>query len=427
MSQYLLSEFRSISSNPGIYLFLDKKNNVLYIGKAKNLKKRVGSYFIKNVSLGPKTQKLVSSIHKIRTIDTLSEIEAFLLEANYIKKFSPKYNSRLTDGKAFPLVKITIKDKYPKILITRRTDDPSAIYFGPYPNAFSMRLVLRTIRKIFPFQSVTNHPSKNCLYYHIGICPCPYVNDSEELRKEYLKSINHIIDFLNGKIKKVINDLKRDRDKASNDLEFERANSIQEKIDAIIISTDPATRLFEKNIDPNLEKDKAFKSINKLLSEFRNHNIPIKDLRRIECYDISNISGQFATGSMAVFANGEKNTSLYRKFKIRFNSKPDDFAMLKEMVARRLTHKEWQIPSLIVVDGGKGQVSVIAKLLKDLKLNIPLIGLAKREEEIVTSNLNLVKISKNSPALHLLMRIRDEAHRFALSYHRKLRLKNLTL
>lgn len=253
------------------------------------------------------------------------------------------------------------------------------------------------------------------------------MNDSEELRKEYLKSINHIIDFLNGKIKKVINDLKRDRDKASNDLEFERANSIQEKIDAIIISTDPATRLFEKNIDPNLEKDKAFKSINKLLSEFRNHNIPIKDLRRIECYDISNISGQFATGSMAVFANGEKNTSLYRKFKIRFNSKPDDFAMLKEMVARRLTHKEWQIPSLIVVDGGKGQVSVIAKLLKDLKLNIPLIGLAKREEEIVTSNLNLVKISKNSPALHLLMRIRDEAHRFALSYHRKLRLKNLTL
>lgn len=353
-------------------------------------------------------------------------MEAFLLEARYIKKFSPKYNSRLIDGKSYPFIKISINDKYPKILITRKADDPTSIYFGPYPNAKAIKLVLRTLRRIFPFQSIVNHPKRVCFYYHIGTCPCPDVNDSEKLRNEYRKNIYHIIDFLNGKIKKVLNDLKRERNKASKSLEFEKAENLQKKIEAIIISTDPATRLFEKEIDPNLEKDKILKSVNLLIKELRNSNIPINNLKRMECYDISNISGQFATGSMVVFIDGKSDTSLYRKFKIKLNErKPNDLAMLKEVILRRLTHKEWLMPSLIVVDGGKGQVSTVAKIFKTMNLNIPIIGLAKRKETIITQKLNEIRLAHDSPALHLLMRIRNEAHRFAVSYHKKLRLKSL--
>jgi len=398
----------------------------LYVGKAKNLKRRISSYFLKHENLGLKTKSLLSKLSKIETIQTDSEIEALLLEAKYIKKFSPRYNSRLTDGKSYPLIKITVEDIYPKVLITRRTEDSSSLYFGPYPNAKAMRLVLRTLRKLFPFQSVINHPPKLCFYNHLGLCPCPYINDSLNLRKEYQRNIRHIIDFLNGKIKKIIKDLEKERNKLSDNLQFEKAKNIQEKIDSIITLTTPATRLFETNIDPNLEDDKISKSVNLLLGELKKLNVLVKDLKRIECYDVSNISGKFAVASMVVFKNGEKDLSSYRRFKIKFDEgKPNDFAMLKEAISRRFTHKKWQKPSLIVLDGGKGQVSVISKLFKFLKIDIPLIGLAKKEETIVLQNLKEINLRKDSPALYLLMRIRDEAHRFALSYHRKLYLKNL--
>ncbi|MEK7559598.1 MAG: GIY-YIG nuclease family protein, partial [Patescibacteria group bacterium] len=165
-------------SNPGIYLFLNEKSEVIYVGKAKNLKKRVSSYFINKKDLGEKTRLLVGKIQKIGVIKARSEIEALLLEASSIKKFNPVYNSKLTDGKAYPLIRITIKDNYPKVLISRRQDDEKSIYFGPYPNSGAMKMVLKIIRRIFPFQAVLNHPKRICLYYHLGLCPCPPVFDS---------------------------------------------------------------------------------------------------------------------------------------------------------------------------------------------------------------------------------------------------------
>lgn len=427
--QVLLSQQQSLPTKPGIYLFLDEKDKILYVGKAKNLKKRVASYFAKYVMLGPKTQALVSKVKKVKTIIAKSEIEALLLEANLIKKYKPKYNIRLTDGKNYPLIRITAKDKYPKILIARHASDLRSIYFGPFPNSAAMKLVLRIIRKIFPYQSVPNHTKRICLYYHLGLCPCPPVFDSVELRKEYKKTIRHITDFLNGNTKKIIRDLTKERNLLSINENFEKANIIQSKITAIELITGPFYKTVDLDINPNFSEDLREKERSELIAILNQNSVNVTNLLRIECFDISNISGTNATGSMVVFINGEKDSSQYRRFKIKnlpnLPNLPNDFAMMQQVLQRRMKHTEWPYPDLIIVDGGKGQVSSGLKALKEVNKNIPLIGLAKREEIIVTSDFEEIKLPKYSEALKLIMRIRDEAHRFAVTYHRKLRSKSI--
>lgn len=422
-----LSDYQSLPTKPGIYLFLDERSNILYVGKAKNLKKRVNSYFAKYVVLGPKTQTLVSKINKIKTLVVNSEIEAFLLEANYIKKYKPKYNVKLTDDKAYPLIRITIKESYPKILIARKANDRNSIYFGPFPNGSNaLRTTLRSIRRIFPYQGESNHAKKTCLYYYLHLCPCPPVFDSTMFKKEYKKTVKHIINFLNGSTSKVIRDLKKERDILSINENFEKASEIQKKIKAIELITGPfyKSELYS-NVDPNLKEDQLCSQLSSLRYLFSQNGIYVKKLERIECYDISNTSGTNTTGSMVVFTNGEKDSNWYRRFKIRKNDGQNDFAMIEEILQRRIRHSEWPYPDLIIVDGGKGQVSSGLKVLKQMGKNIPLIGLAKREETIITSSFKQISLSKNSNALKLIMRIRDEAHRFAIIYHRKLRSKRM--
>lgn len=323
------------------------------------------------------------------------------------------------DGKAYPRIRITIKDIYPKVLVARRIDDEKSLYFGPFPSTSSMRLVLRTIRRIFPFQSVANHSNRLCLYNHLGLCPCPEVVGD----KEYKKNIYHIVTFLKGKTKKVISSLEKERDILSKREEFEKAEDLQRKINAINYVTSPAYENFDHRINPNLDDDVRSKELFELKTSLLKYNVRIKSLKKIECFDISNILGTNATGSMVVFINGEKDKSSYRRFRIKYVKTPNDFAMMKEVLQRRIVHSEWSYPDLIIVDGGKGQVSSAATALRDKKLNIPLIGLAKREEIIITSDFKEIKLPKNSEALKLIMRIRDEAHRFAISYHKKLRSK----
>jgi excinuclease ABC subunit C len=410
---------------PGIYLFSNEKGKILYVGKAKNLKKRVSSYFLKNIALGTKTAILVSQTAKIQTIITNSEIEAFLLENSYIKKYKPKYNIKLTDDKAYPMVRITIKDEFPKVLLVRRPDDKNSIYFGPFPNASNaLRMVLKSMRKIFPYQSAPNHGKRICLYYHLGLCPCPAVFASPELRLEYRKNIKHIVDFLNGKTKKIIRDLRRERDALSKNEDFERANLLQNKINAIeLITGQPYRKELDIYVNPNLASDLREKEIQELINILNQNKAGVKSLQRIECFDISNISGTNSTGSMVTFVNGEKDGNWYRRFKIKKLNSPNDFGMMKEVLERRLAHNGWPYPNLIIVDGGKGQVSTAVNVLGNLKLKIPVIGIAKKEETIVTSDLKEISLPKNSDALKLIMRIRDEAHRFAITYHRKLRSK----
>lgn len=412
--------FGKLPQNPGIYLFKDQAGKIIYIGKAKNLKKRVSSYFLRTKDLGEKTRALIEKIKSIETISTTSEIESYLLEANLIKKHLPYYNIRLADDKFYPYVRIT-RDKYPKVLITRSKKDKKSDYFGPYPNASSLKLLLKTIRRIFPFQSVINHDKKVCLYNHLGLCPCPYVFDSKEMRIEYSKNIRRIKAFLNGKIKDVRQELEKERDEYTLHENFEKAAKIQRKIGIIELVTKPVSRPEEYDENPNLRRDILSSQTKALEEALIANGVEVARLDRIECFDISNTSGKDSTGSMIVFTNGDKDTSSYRRFKIKLTYPgPNDFLMMQEVLRRRLKN-DWPLPGLFVVDGGKGQVSSASKILKEMGLMIPLIGLAKREETIITEDLRQVSLPRNSEALKLLMRIRDEAHRFAITYHRKLR------
>lgn len=393
------------------------------MGKAINLRRRVSSYFSGSVDLGEKTRALASKIDTIRYIPVSSEIESLLLEANYIKKYIPPYNVRFTDGKAYPMIQITVKNKFPSVLYARKATDPQSLYFGPYPNVGAMRLVVRTIRRIFPFQSVANHPNKVCLYFHLGLCLCPSV--FLENAKEYKKNIHHVIEFLNGKSKRVIRDLEKDRDVLSKQEQFEKARGVQKKIDAMKAVTAPSYKPFEYEINPNLTSDLRQDELHQLKHILNENNVPVSYLERIECYDVSNIQGHSVTASMVVFTNGEKDSSQYRKFRIRTLTEgiPNDFAAMEEVLTRRLQHSEWKTPSLIIVDGGKGQISAALKAFKKYNATIPLVGLAKREETIITPDFKEIRLPIHSIALHLIQRIRDEAHRFAITYHRKLRQK----
>ncbi len=445
---YLKSTYKKLPEKAGVYIYSDKDSNILYVGKANNLKSRVSSYFLNNSLLGEKTRLLVSQIEKIKITIVESELEALLLEAFYIKKYKPKYNIRLNDDKSYVQIGISIKDKYPVVQLARRGQDKNSIYFGPYPNSSAVKLVLKTIRKVFPFVSAPNHPKRICLYNHLGLCPCPPIFDSIELKTQYRKNINGIIRILEGQSQKVLKELEKQRKIQSENENYEEANEINKKISALKIITEPHHLPFEYHVNPNLRTDIREQEMRELMQVLNAHDLDLKNVNRIECYDISNIQGTRAVGSMVVFTNGEKDSSQYRKFKIKIDGKPNDFAMMEEVIKRRIGHiADWGLPDLIIVDGGKGQVTSGLKALFESKVRIPLIGLAKREETIIipqgewgmgngesmNTTLHLllhaspfteVSLPRNSKALHLIMRIRDEAHRFAITYHRLLRSKN---
>ncbi|MGH7245478.1 MAG: hypothetical protein ACREGI_00925 [Candidatus Levyibacteriota bacterium] len=389
------------------------------MGKAKSLKDRVSSYFTSKDLYG-KTKLLVEQIYRIKIVVVQSELESLILEANLIKKYIPKYNIRLRDGKEYPLIRIT-GGEFPAVLTARREEDPASTYFGPFPNATAMREVLRYLRRIFPYQSVLNHQKKICLYHHLGLCPCASAIATLDAKKEYKKTIRHIKEFLRGKTKKVLDFLEKDRNSESKKEHFENANILQQQIDKINIITHPFHKPFEYETNPNLTQDLREIEMEELRIILGQHNVYVSSLKRIECYDISNTQGTNATGSMVVFTNGEKDGANYRKFKIIQKKGPNDFAMMAEVFARRLKHTEWQYPDLFIVDGGKGQISSAKKVLDANSITIPLVGLAKRNEIIITSDFREIRLPKKNHALQLVMRIRNEAHRFAITYHKKIR------
>lgn len=403
-------------------MFLDDNGKIIYVGKAQNIRKRVSSYFLSK-DLGPKTSVLVSKIKTIKTIPVESEMEAFLLEAYLIKKHDPKYNSRLTDGKSYPYVFVNMEANYPSIQIVRRPAGLKNI-FGPFPNAGDLRYVLKLIRKAFPYQSVTNHPKKKCLYNHLGLCPCPPLLNNTELKK-YKNNMKHVVKFLKGDSRGVLKDLENERDEESGKENFEEAMEIQRRIEKIKSITSGFIHPFNYDLNPNLKEDLAERNTHELASLLKENGIQTDDLKRIECFDISNISGEYSVGSMVVFTNGEKDGSSYRRFKIKNPPKvvPNDFAMMSEVLERRLKREDWPQPSLIIIDGGKGQVSAVKKILLKLNKKILIIGLAKREETIITQNLTEIKVPRGTGAFRLITAIRDEAHRFAITYHKKLRSK----
>ena len=417
---------------PGIYIYKDSQGRVLYVGKAVDLYHRVTSYF----SGRPDSLKTATLVEKIAVVETIvveSELEALILEANLIKKYLPIFNIRLTDDKDYLYIAIT-KEDFPKVITARKKDTVKVKkYFGPFPSSRTVKLTLKQLRKVFPWCSnppktarqpgvVNKLPTpgwkaKACFYYHLGLCSGACIGKIS--KEDYNKTINRFAKFLDGKKEEVLNELTQDMDKYSKNLQFEQAAQVKKTIAGIEYLLQP-NRVASYLENPNFLEDQNKLALQQLQKDLNLPKLPA----RIEAYDISNIAGKNATGSMVVLAEGEIDKSQYRRFKIKISGKPNDYAMHQEMMGRRLSHPEWGIPQLILIDGGRGQARAACSKLQEKNLNIPVFGLAKRMEWLYPPEGDIIKLPKRSMSLRLLQKIRDESHRFAITYHRKLRNKS---
>ncbi|MEW6617610.1 MAG: GIY-YIG nuclease family protein [Patescibacteria group bacterium] len=378
----------------------NRKGEILYIGKAVHLKRRVSSYFTHPHDT--RIQRMVSEIAKIETKETDSALEALILESALIKKHQPPFNVQEKDDKSFLYVAITA-DEFPRILLIRGKDmhhSRENYYYtaGPFVSASSVREALRIIRKIFPWND--HLPSeiekkKACFNYQIQLCPGVCVGDIS--KNEYKKTIKNIVLFFEGKKEKIVKNLEKEMNVTSKKMEFEKAEKIKRQLFALKHIND--TALFSKE---NFE--------------FQISNFKLKQ-KRIEGYDISNISGTNSVGVMVVFEGDKPEKNEYRKFHIKTIEGSNDTGMLKEVIERRFRNN-WKHPDLILVDGGLGQVNAIEDALKKINLRIPVIGMAKGVERKRTDIIG----KKPLWVLHeMLVRVRDEAHRFAIAFHRKKR------
>ena len=413
---------------PGVYQFRDEAGEILYVGKAKNLKNRLNSYFSNR--LLPKTAQMVGSASEIFYIKVTSEFEAFLLEANLIKKYKPKYNSELKDDKSPLYIGIT-KDSYPRVITLRKSEIETSVLkscYGPYLAGNAARMVLRKIRRTFPYSM--HVPTRNiCIYKQIGLCdPCPSEIEKTEdrgvklkLKKKYLRNIGNIKKILSGKLGRVRRELEKEIKELASFQKFEEAGEVARQLDqfnALSMRSEYEVGEYLKN--PNLNEDIRLAEIKELIEKLQKGEVPdMKDkLERIECFDIAHLSGSFPSASMVTFGNGEANKKYYRHFKIYGEKSTSDVDSMREVIGRRLKHlTDWGRPDLIIIDGGKPQLGAVWDLLDEEK--IPFMGLAKRQETIVVRKKDgtFKEIRATGASLRLLERIRDEAHRFARRLH----------
>ncbi len=411
---------KNLPLTSGVYLMKNKTGAIIYIGKAVSLRKRVQSYFRRGGQELSKTDLLVGEIKDIDYISTGSEAEALILEASLIKQYKPKYNVELRDDKSYPYIEIT-GEEFPRVAVVRPNSrkalqretkaKKNSRYFGPYVNVALVREALKIIRKIFHFRTCHPFPDKACLDFHLGLCDAPCVgNISCEV---YAKIIANVCLILEGKKDELYKNLRGEMELFVKERRFEEAAKVRDQLRAI-------GALYSGTKDLNY-----FKEVEQLQ---RVLNLPRKP-ERVEAFDISNMMGDQAVGSMVSFFNGKPDKSNYRRFRIKTVMGIDDFKMIGEIVRRRysrLIKERALFPDLVVIDGGKGQLSSAKEELDKLGLDLPVIALAKREEEIFLPNKrHPVVLSHDSLALKLLQRIRDEAHRFAIAYHRKLRERSV--
>jgi excinuclease ABC subunit C len=536
--RFTKDDYSRLPNKPGVYKFFDSTNSIIYVGKAKDIKKRVTSYFTKGKLDNRKTLRLVSEIKEIEFVIVSSEFDALLLENNLIKENQPRYNILLKDDKSFPSICIT-NERFPRIYSTRRIDLSKGEYFGPYTSVKAMNSVLELIRKLHTIrtckfnlseENIRRKKYKVCLEYHIGNCLGPCEGLQNEL--DYLQDIEQAKSILKGKIGVVARSYKQKMMAAAENTQFEVAQSFKEKYDRLenfqskslivnpsITETDvfslvasennvfinylkinhgsivnSETVEVKKRIDENnsevlqftiFDLRKKYQSINSsilvnieveqwegveihvpkigdkkklidlslknalfyrkekntknslqpnevilqnLMKDLNLQDLPI----HIECFDNSNIQGTNPVASMVCFKNAKPSKSNYRKFNIKTVTGPDDFASMKEVVGRRYQHLKQEglpYPNLIVVDGGKGQLSAACDALREVGIygEIPIIGIAKRLEEIYFPEDSIpLYISKKSTSLKLIQQLRDEAHRFAITFHRQKRSKAST-
>jgi len=377
---------------PGVYIYKDKNKNILYVGKAKNLKNRVKSYFQPPIRLGPKTANLVLQIFTIVYIEVNSEIEALLLESKLIKKFKPKYNIASKDDKSPYYIHIT-HDKYPKPVVNHIQKYSVA---GPFLSGYIARSILRQLRHVAPY-CTSRHPELPCFYTHLGLC------DPDPI--QYRKNITKLKKLLKGEFSKVKAELVLAMKIASKAHNFEKAGIFRDKLKNLEYLLLKPVMADEYIVNPNLVDDKRQEALENL-------KVLGNNLHRIEMFDISNLSGTSATGAMTVAIDGQITPHEYRHFTIKIIDTPNDVMMLKEMLERRLKRIDWPKPDLIILDGGKPQLSIV-------NWDIPTFGLAKQEEIIFDVSGNQIKLDRTNPGLQLLQRLRDEAHRFSRRLHHK--------
>lgn len=523
--------------NPGIYMMRDENGKIIYVGKAISLRKRVRQYFQKN-NKTPRIEKMVTLIRDISYIVTNNEVEALVLECNYIKENNPKFNVMLKDDKTYPYIRINLKETYPTIIVTRKMKKDGAMYFGPYTNVGAMRQALLAIKQIFPVKRCKVNLEKKklkapCLYYHIGRCLGPCINDIN--LEQYRNMINQIVLFLQGKNSEIKDILKKEIDECIEKLDFEKAQILKERIENIdklkekqnvsnlnenstdifgyvannstlyiqifkirnykvVLNDNIEINDFEKNeledtlvqivtryylenedmpkkVYINLEDEKVnllndyFKSKEIKLEVFcpkrgeksnlikmveNNININIEDkknnvmedlaellgfsqgLDTIECYDISNLRNEYIVGCMIRFEDGKLNKKMYRKFKIKSTQTQDDPKCMYEIISRRLKHvKDWPLPDVIFLDGGKTQMSAVKQAFKEADEETNLYGMVKNDKHrtrgLIDSNGEEIDLTNHKNILNFLTFLQDEVHRFTITYHRKLRdsIKNV--
>jgi len=510
-----------VPTNPGCYIYKDFSGTVIYVGKAKNLRKRVSSYFQKK-DHDAKTAALVRNIHSAEFIITDTENEALLLENNLIKKHGPKYNIDLKDSRRYAYLLVT-DEKFPRLLVARDRKEKGQ-YFGPFTSGIDRDYIQKFLVKTFKIRTCRKLPKRECLRFHIGLCPAPCTGRIDEIA--YKKSIMQAVEVLKGKTSDVIVQLKKEMESASNKLQYEVALNIRNQIDSLswleenqkverkkkynediinyFVTTEKTYLMlfnihngilenrqeyefentpsedvleqflvqhYDKNTVPkeiiiphrisasvvsfldSKRKDKIIITVPKIgekknLLELVQKNIEgiflkgqksVEVLRKelklnstpriIECFDISHLSGTFTVASMVKFKDGHPDKKEYRRFKIRTVIGIDDFSSIAEVVRRRyakLVSDEAEMPDLIVIDGGKGQLHFALQELHKLRVRVPIISLAKKFEEIYEpGNSKPIILDRKSEGLKLLQKIRDEAHRFAITYNRLLRQKEI--
>jgi len=444
-----------LPKSSGVYVF-KKDREFLYIGKASNLKERVKNHFPSRSEGERRTNVLrtqqpayrdnlfINQVSKIGYLKTDSEIEALILEANLIKKYQPRYNIVWKDDKNYFYVGIT-KENFPRIFMTHQpklkskkipSSPPSFSlcensvinYIGPFVDGASLKQTLKVLRKVFPFRTCKTLPKRPCLWYQIGRCPAPCFIRS---KNEYRKNIKNLMKILQGKKNQVLKNLKKEMKKASDLQNYEKAAKVRNQI-AALEKVLAHAKIFELEAPQKVNWPQIQKILQKVLKIKKGRHPPATlpfhgPLSRIEAYDISNIQGQEATGSMVTFVRGLPDKNFYRKFKIRIAGKPNDIAMIKEVLSRRFEHPEWLYPDLILIDGGKAQLNATLTVLNQHKsvksASISVLALAKKENKLYIENRKKPILLKSLPGeiFNLILQLRDEAHRFAISYHRKLR------
>jgi len=429
MDKFKIINKKSIDDLPkhsGVYCFISE-GKTIYIGKAINIKNRVKSHFNQP---SYRDDLFMGKVDEIGYFETYSEIEALILEANLIKKHQPKFNVVWKDGKNYFYVAIEKNNaKIPFVYITHQpfgaAQGKKIEYIGPFVEGMALKKTLKYLRRAFPYYTVAKHPKTKCTYCHLDLCPGPEIfenpSTSSELR-EYRRNIKKLILILQGRRSAVLNSLKKEMSALSKLNKFEEAAKVRDKISNL-----QQVMSHAGVIEPI--KQLATGGWEKTQNILRGLTGLSKNISKIECYDVSNMQGKSATGSMVAFVDGAPDKNQYKKFKINLENTPNDIAMLKETIERRLFHPEWQYPEIILIDGGIAQLNVAIKVKNAAVAtkNIKVISVAKRDKDLYIEDRQGFIPLRSLPQeiYNLVIQLDDEAHRFAITYHKKLRKNSL--